>query len=222
MAPVDRRLLELAPGDRVSVLPTAAGLEDPGAWGRMGVDHFRRLGARPVHVALHHRRDAEDPALLGALAETDLFYLSGGSPDHLLDSLAGTAAWDLITVRLAEGAVIAGCSAGTTALGSWSVSVAQKPWGWRQGLGLLRGWGLLPHYDAAPDRPAGIEEVLASVPVLDHLVGIDEGTVLLWDGSAWSVMGRARVVLVQAGKEFRATSRLPLPPPGVADEVVKP
>src|SRR5712692_3372542 len=92
MAAIDRELLALAPGGRVAVLPTAAGLEDPAAWARMGVEHFMRLGARPAHVPLHRRADAGDPAVLAALAASDLFYLSGGTPDHLLDSLAGTPA----------------------------------------------------------------------------------------------------------------------------------
>jgi hypothetical protein len=127
MAGVDRELLRLAPGNRVAILPTAAGLEDPAAWGRMGVSHFDSLGARAIHVALHHREDAFDPQVVNALAASDLFYLSGGQPDHLVETLDGSPAWDVISSRLAAGAAVAGCSAGAMALAGWSVRVAAIP-----------------------------------------------------------------------------------------------
>lgn len=131
-----------------------------------------------------------------------------GGPDTL-----GSPAWDLISGRLAAGAAIAGCSAGATALGGWSVRVAVEPWGWQRGLGVLPGWALLPHFDHAPERPAAIEELLAALPPVEHLLGIDEDTVLLWDGETWSVHGPGRVVNVRSELVFRAPSRLPLPAP---------
>jgi cyanophycinase-like exopeptidase len=212
MAGVDRELLRLAQGNRVSILPTAAGLEDPVAWGRMGVAHFEALGAHAVHVPLHRRQDAFDPQVLDALAASDLFYLSGGLPDHLVDSLLASPAWEVITGRLAAGAALAGCSAGATAMGGWSVRVAAKL-GWQPGLGLLPGWALLPHFDRAPEQPGAIEEILAALPPVEHLVGIDEDTVLLWDGESWGVRGPGRVVDVRSEQVFRAPSRLPLPAP---------
>jgi cyanophycinase-like exopeptidase len=212
MAAVDRELLRLAPGDRVAILPTAAGLEDPAAWGRMGVSHFDSLGARAIHVALHRRDDAFDPQVLSALAGSDLFYLSGGQPDHLVETLHGSPAWDVISSRLAAGAAVAGCSAGAMALAGWSVRIAAMPWGWQPGLGLLPGWALLPHFDHAP-RPRTIEEIVAALPPVDHLLGIDEDTVLLWDGESWGVRGPGRVVDVRSELVFRAPSRVPLPAP---------
>lgn len=212
MADIDREILRLAPGHRVAILPTAAGLEDPAAWGRMGVAHFEGLGARAIHLHLHRREDAFDPAILKALSASDLFYFSGGLPDHLVDSLLGSPAWDVISGRLAVGAAISGCSAGATAQGDWSLRVAAEPWGWQPGLGLLSGWALLPHFDRAP-RSGVIEELRAALPPIEHLIGIDEDTVLVWDGEGWRVHGRGRVVNVRTGLEFRAPSRLPLPPP---------
>jgi cyanophycinase-like exopeptidase len=178
----------------------------------MGVSHFDSLGARAIHVALHRRDDAFDPQVLNALAGSDLFYLSGGQPDHLVETLDGSPAWDVISSRLAAGAAVAGCSAGAMALAGWSVRVAAMPWGWQPGLGLLPGWALLPHFDHAP-RPRTIEEILAALPPVDHLLGIDENTVLLWDGESWGVRGPGRVVDVRSELVFRAPSRVPLPAP---------
>ncbi|GAC1507295.1 MAG: hypothetical protein NVS1B3_07590 [Candidatus Dormibacteraceae bacterium] len=216
MAEVDRELMRLAPGNRVAILPTAAGLEDPGAWGRMGVAHFERFGARAVHVPLHRREDASDPRILDALAASDLFYFSGGLPDQVVDALVGSPAWDTISGRLANGAAIAGCSAGAMALGGWTVRVAVQPWSWQLGLGLLPAWALLPHFDRTPPgRPRAIEEMLAALPPVEHVLGIDEGTVLLWDGESWKVHGPGRVVNVRSELVFRAPSRVPLPTPAV-------
>ncbi|GAC1682911.1 MAG: hypothetical protein PVS2B1_01590 [Candidatus Dormibacteraceae bacterium] len=217
MTEVDRELLRLAPGNRVAILPTAAGLEDPGVWARMGVEHFERLGARAIHVPLHRREDASDPLILDQLAASDLFYFSGGRPDHLVDSIVGSAAWALISGRTAAGAAIAGCSAGAMALGGWTVRVAVQPWGWQPGLGLLPGWAFLPHFDRAPPGRAGvIEELIDALPPVENLMGIDEDTVLLWDGESWSVRGPGRVVDVRRDQVYRAPSRLPLPAPGPA------
>ena len=187
MADVDRELLRLTPGNRVAILPTAAGLEDPGLWGRLGVRHFEGLGARAFHVPLHRGEDASDPLILDELAASDLFYLSGGQPDHLIDSLLGSPAWGVISGRLAAGAAIAGCSAGAMALCGWSLRLAVQPWGWQPGLGLLPGWAVLPHFDRAAGRLGAIDQLLASAPPVEHLLGIDEDTVLLWDGASWSV-----------------------------------
>jgi cyanophycinase-like exopeptidase len=214
MAEVDRELLRQAPGNRVAILPTAAGLEDPAAWGRMGVAHFEQLGARATHVPLHRREDASDPLILDALAASDLFYLSGGLPGHLVACLLGSPAWDAISARLAAGAAIAGCSAGAMALGGWTVRVAVQPWGWEPGLGLLPDWALIPHYDRAPpERLRAIEEMAAGLPRVEHVLGIDEDTVLLWNGESWNVHGPGRVVDVRGELVFRAASRVPLPPP---------
>jgi len=214
MAAVDSELLRLAPGNRVVILPTAAGLEQPDDWGRMGVAHFALLGARATHVPLHRREDAFAPDVLSALSRGDLFYFSGGQPDHLIDSVLGSPAWDVITSRLAAGAAIAGCSAGAMALAGVSIRVAVTPWGWGPGLGVLPGWAVLPHFDRVPGRSAAIGELLASVAPVEHLLGIDEDTVLMWDGESWHVRGPGRVVDVRSEMAFRAPTRVELPAPG--------
>lgn len=213
MADVDRELLRLTPGNQVAILPTAAGLEDPAAWGRMGVAHFEGLGASAVHVPLHRSEDAFDPQVLKALAASDLFYLSGGLPEHLVDSLLESPAWDTISSRLASGAALAGCSAGAMALGGWTVRVAAEPWGWQPGLGVVPRCALFPHFDRIPPRRGSIVSLMAALPPVEHLLGIDEDTVLLWDGESWSVRGPGRVVDLRSRLEFRAPSHMQLPAP---------
>ena len=57
---------------------------------------------------------------------------------------------------------------------------------------------------------------MAALPPVEHLLGIDEDTVLLWDGESWSVRGPGRVVDVRSGLEFRAPSPMELPAPAPA------
>jgi hypothetical protein len=56
--------------------------------------------------------------------------------------------------------------------------------------------------------------MLAALPPVEQVLGIDENTVLLWDGESWSVRGPGRVVDVCRDVVYRAPSRLPLPAPG--------
>ena len=92
MEDVDRLLLEHVGGAsaRVVVLATAAGLEPPVSpqrWTRMGVEHFARLGARAEPVGILVRDDAFDPQWLPLLEAADFIYFSGGSPQHLIQTM---------------------------------------------------------------------------------------------------------------------------------------
>ncbi len=116
MSEIDRLLLDslAAPrAARVALLPTASGLEEgmPERWNRMGAEHFAALGAQVAPLMLLTRDDAADPQIVAALRAANLFYFSGGDPQHLVATLRGTPAWDAICARHASGAVIAGCSA---------------------------------------------------------------------------------------------------------------
>ena len=123
MENIDRLLLEHVGGTsaRVVVLATAAGLEAPTSpqrWSRMGVEHFARLGARATPVGILVRDDAFDPRWLSVLEAADFIYFSGGSPQHLIQTLENSPAWEVIRARHAAGAVLAGCSAGAMAFGA--------------------------------------------------------------------------------------------------------
>src|SRR5258708_6610027 len=115
---------------RVVVLPTAAGLEDPSSpdrWARMGVEHFSGLGA-PVQVAMIlNRADAEDKRWRQMLEEADFYYFSGGNPQHVIDTMVGTPAWEIILRRHLAGAALAGCSAGAMAFGGWTPHLGGLP-----------------------------------------------------------------------------------------------
>jgi cyanophycinase len=225
MENVDRLLLEHVGGAsaRVVVLATAAGLEAPASpqrWARMGVEHFARLGARAEPVGILVRDDAFDPQWLPLLEAADFIYFSGGSPQHVIETLENSPAWDIIRARHAAGAVLAGCSAGAMAFGAFTLHTRAL---WRRGpgdgpdwypaLGVLGGVIVLPHFDRMASRMGRetLALLAASVPAGLTLIGVDEDTALvgLHDGqpatgpSPWQVMGRQGVSVFSADGEIR-------------------
>lgn len=232
MEETDRALLERVGGAataRAVVLPTAAGLEEPGSparWAQLGIDHFRRLGARVEAVPILRRDDALDPRWPDLLEAADLVYFSGGDPRHLVETMRGTPAWEAIRRRHLAGAALAGCSAGAMAVCTLIPSAVRMPASterpeWRPALGLLPGLAVLPHFDrmARFAGPDGLDRALAALPAGTILLGIDEDTALVrgldaGDPDAWQVSGR-QGVSVYAGPvpplRYAAGDRLTLP-----------
>jgi cyanophycinase len=208
MAETDRFLLDTvggAAGARVVVIPTASALEPgmPERWNTMGVEHFRALGARVSPVLLLNRDDAHDERVLAELRGADLYYFSGGNPQHVIETLRDTPAWQIIHAGYAAGAVLAGCSAGAMMLGGYTLSVRAvmrgQPPQWLPGLGILPGIVLMPHFDRVADF-AGEEmfrAILSAAPPGTTLVGVDEDTALVHLPAAteqrWRVIGRQTV-----------------------------
>ena len=228
MENIDRMLLEHVGGAsaRVVVLATAAGLEAPASpqrWARMGVEHFARLGAQAKPVGILVRDDAFDPQWLPLLEAADFIYFSGGSPQHVIQTLENSPAWDLIRARRAAGAVLAGCSAGAMAFGALTLkpgALSRRGPGdgdassaplWYPALRLLRRAIVLPHFDRMASRMGRqtLALLAASVPAEMTLVGVDEDTALVrvYDGlpstgpSLWQVMGRQGVSVFTADGE---------------------
>jgi cyanophycinase len=222
MEGVDRVLLEQVGGQsaRVVVLATAAGLEPPASprrWARMGVEHFARLGVRAEPVDILDRSDAFDGRWLPSLEAADFIYFSGGDPVHVVETLQDSPAWQVIHARHADGAVLAGCSAGAMALGGATLQrgtlrsaapVSDHAPTWRVALGIVPGVIVLPHFDRLGSRmgKARLASIAASVPEGRMLIGIDEDTALvclngnsaLGAASEWRVMGRQGVSVLHA------------------------
>jgi cyanophycinase len=229
MEDTDRMFLEQVGGGsaRVVVLATAAGLEAPASpqrWMRMGVEHFARLGARAEPVGILVRDDAFDPHWLPLLEAADFIYLSGGSPQHLIQTMENSPAWDAIRARHAVGAALAGCSAGAMAIGALTLqpralwrrgpgdSDASRVPDWYPALGLLGRAIVLPHFDRMASRMGRetLALLAAGVPMGLTLIGVDEDTALVRIAddlpSLWQVMGRQGVSVFTADGEVHHAS----------------
>ena len=204
MAEVDSHLISQVPDRpaRVAIVPTAAGLEDPRAWTDMGVPHFQRLGAQAEPVFVRDNKDANDPSMAEAIRNSNFVYLSGGSPGHLLQSLQATQVWSAIQDVLGKGGVLAGCSAGAMVLGGQTRVMrsanrtgppANQDWVLAPGLSLIPNVVVAPHFNRMTEER--LEYLLAQVPEYLFILGVDEHTAAVGDGSQWTVMGRGSVYL---------------------------
>ena len=131
-------------------LPTAAGQEGPGSlsrWVGLGAEQAQRLGVEAVPVMAIDRETADDPALADLVQGAGLIYLSGGSPPYVADTLRDTRVWSAIRREWEAGAALAGCSAGAIALTDWVPNIRAPEAPAREGLGVVKGVRVLPHFD---------------------------------------------------------------------------
>jgi cyanophycinase-like exopeptidase len=185
---------------RVVILPTASwpdGEKVFRRWASMGAEHFTALGAEVEPVLVRDRFDAEDEAHVQAIGEADLIYLSGGKPGHLTGTLVGSPVGDALLAANQRGATLAGCSAGAMTLADrhWDFRRRRLFWPvrWRDGLGLVPGATVIPHYDAFPEPMAAM--LVLQAPRGLATLGIDEETALVGRDGSWQVEGIGRVTV---------------------------
>ena len=202
MADVDRGLLAStgALRPRVAIVPTASYPDGETVfrrWAALGIEHFGALGAEVEAVLVRGRADADDPSHAQAVGEADLVYFSGGKPEHLLQSLAGSAVWSAALAVHARGGVLAGCSAGAMVMAGRQARLRRRmlpfPMRWQAALGVVPGTAVFPHYDRIPEAVAALMALQA--PRGTAVIGIDEATALVGRDGAWQVVGRSRVTV---------------------------
>lgn len=207
---------------RVVLLPTASGLEvnGPSYWNELGQKHFQALGVQDIRPsAIINRTAASDPQQLELLRGANFYYFSGGNPQHTIETLRDTPAWEIIITAHAHGAVLAGCSAGAMMMSGHTVNVRQAMMGGK--LQLTKALSVVPHVVVFPhfDRMAGFidqntfQALLAELPAGHLALGIDENTALVrltppqsaepLAVARWQVMGEQTVSMYERDKDRR-------------------
>jgi cyanophycinase len=163
---------------------------------------FSRLGVSSVtELRIAGRTTADDPASLTMLEEATGVLISGGDQSRL-SMLVGSNTNVLLHHRLhRDGLVIAGTSAGATALGRWMIlggdgatsSVRIGP-----GLDLLGNVLIDMHFAERGRLPRLLSGIALDVQYLG--VGIDEDTAIVVDGDRFKVVGRGVVTVVDADR----------------------
>ncbi len=193
MESVDRALVSRVPGPpRVVCLPTAAGTEGSARiayWMQLGVEHFTRLGVQVESLPVIDRASADDPTLAQAVTAANFVYLSGGKPEYLHHTLVGTRVWAAIQGVLAQGGLLAGCSAGAMVLGERFFGFP----GWKPGFNFLPGMTIIPHFDEIPAAMLTPARLLLGHELL--ILGIDGNTALVKDGEEYTVLGSGGVTV---------------------------
>jgi cyanophycinase len=141
-----RRVATLRPSACVAVIPTASmyGAE----LGEEYVDLFLRMniGITKGHVLdVRDAHDAANPALVIMIEEADVIFFTGGDQVRLVQAFAGSAVMQAIYTKFAQGATVAGTSAGAAAASNPMMYDGDEE-GFNKGsVQQCEGFGFLPH-----------------------------------------------------------------------------
>ena len=199
---MDRAILRATGAEqpRVVVVPTAAAHQGPTKAASNGVEYFSSLGARASPLMVLGPPDANDESMVSTVDDTDVVYLTGGDPGHLLTSLKGSLLLQRLKDALGRGTVLVGSSAGAMVLGSWMAFG-----GWAEALGLLDGIAVLPHHEGSePDQVASHLE--GDAPAGTTVLGIDAKTCCFGGPGGWEVLGAGGITVYSQGgwRQFRS------------------
>ena len=111
----------------------------PGQIALVGGDEFR-IGCEELE-----RSHAEDPDFFALATTADVVYFTGGSPEHLLETVVDSPFLKAVLDSVAAGSILAGSSAGAMAMGS--MMRRPRAGGWVESLGVVPGVAVLPHHE---------------------------------------------------------------------------
>ncbi len=193
----DAELLAASGGDEVAVLPTAAAYTYPEKAVAAAEAWFAGLGGRVRPVMVLDRAGAQDAALAEQVRASRFVYLGGGSPMHLRSVLKGSAVWQALVDAHAEGAVVAGSSAGAMVL--TDPMVDPRGGALTVGLGLVTGVAVVPHFGHENAEKVHRSITLASPDLA--VVGVPERCALLRDpDGTWRAAGEGTVRVFVGGE----------------------
>jgi len=163
---------------------------------------FRKLGVDHVsELRLRGRGDADSDNAADLLASATGVFFSGGDQARLR-TLVGSRINDILSRRLTEGLVVAGTSAGATALGRTMIlggtgaDVAAATVRTGPGLGLVPQTLIDMHFGERGRLPRLLSAVALNP---EHLgIGLDENTGVLIDGTGFEVIGSGVATVVDA------------------------
>ncbi|MGE5654519.1 MAG: cyanophycinase [Bacillota bacterium] len=198
-----RRFLELAGGNKARIAVITTATEEPDIVGQDYDRIFTRLGAHEVmHLDISTRRSAKSPGHCKMLSEVTGIFFTGGDQVRITSILGGTAVEETIRERLNHGVVVAGTSAGASAMsdtmivgGNGEDAPKQDTVRMAPGLSLLRGVAVDQHF-AQRGRINRLLSVVAQHPYVLGL-GIDEDTaVVVTGGRRLEVVGSSMVTVI--------------------------
>jgi cyanophycinase len=185
----------------VVVISTASSLGDQAT--EMYRELFLGMGLGAVTgLRPEEREEADDPAAVSALQGATGVYLTGGNQSRLASVVAGTRLGDALFLAHDRGAVLAGTSAGASAMASHMVAFGRSGSTPKNrmaqlsaGLGILQGLVIDQHFE----QRGRIGRLLALVAQSPSLlgIGIDEDTcAIVFSDRTLHVIGKGAVTIV--------------------------
>ncbi|MEO6350871.1 MAG: cyanophycinase [Candidatus Limnocylindrales bacterium] len=201
------RFIKLAGGRdaRIAVISTASSL-GPLA-GEMYRRVFGELGAAEVHpIHTVTRAQANDADNVRRVRDATGIFMTGGNQLRLSSTIGGTALAQQVVRRHREGAVIAGTSAGASAMSTHMVAFGasgstpkQRMVQMAAGLGILPGVIIDQHFEAR-NRLGRLLAIIASNPSLLG-IGVDEDTAgVVGPDGVMEVIGRRSVTILDGAE----------------------
>jgi cyanophycinase len=185
----------------IVVISTASSLGDAATQAYREL--FLGLGIGAVTgIRPEERQEADDPAVVSTLSEATGIFLTGGNQSRLTQVVAGTRLGDAIANAHDRGVVLAGTSAGASALASHMVAFGRPgPTPKHRMVTLAAGLGIVPGVviDQHFEERGRIGRLLALVAQSPSLlgIGIDEDTcAVVTADRVLHVLGRGAVTLV--------------------------
>ena len=198
------RFVELCGGDeaRIVLVTAATGMPD-----QVHADYervFRKLGVdRTIQLRMRGRADADSPGAARMITDATGVFFCGGDQSRLR-TLVGSRTNEILRDRLATGLVVAGTSAGATAMGRTMILGGEGPDVSAVAVRTGPGLGLVPkvlidmHFGERGRLPRLLSSVAANP---DHLgVGIDENTAILVSGDTFEVLGTGVATVADADR----------------------
>ncbi len=197
------RFVSLAGGSdaRVVVISTASSLGDEAT--ELYLSLFRQMGIADVRgLRPLVREDANDPRAVSGLDDATGIFMTGGNQLRLSSVIGGTLLGKALIERHRRGAIVAGTSAGASAIASYMVAFGtsgatpkQRMTQMSAGLGLLTGVLIDQHFEQR-NRFGRLLALVAQSPALLG-IGIDEDTAaLVSPGGILEVLGKGSVTIL--------------------------
>lgn len=186
----------------VGVITTASGIPDDVFEEYYAV--FDRLGAKEVlDIRIRKRADAANPEMIDMITRSDIIFISGGDQMRLTSIFGGSPALEMIRRRHAQGAVIAGTSAGAACQSTTMVYGGDATDALRKGVvKMSAGFGLIERviidtHFLERGRFSRLMEVGATNP--EYLgVGLGEDAAVLFEDGRLYAFGPGHVILVDS------------------------
>jgi cyanophycinase len=170
------------PGACIAIIPTASTM--PAETGARYADIFGRLGAATYVVDVQDRRQANDPAVTALLDGVTGIFLTGGEQMRLVSCVGGTLLGQKLRSCLELGVMVAGTSAGASAMSEHMIAFgrsgsipSQRMVQLAPGLG-LSARAIIDQHFRQRDRIGRLLTAVAYNPAMLG-IGIDEDTALI-------------------------------------------
>ncbi|MTV41627.1 cyanophycinase [Duganella radicis] len=214
-----QRFITLAGGPQQLLVVITAASKMPNEVWEMYRNAFEELGAEKIsHVRINERAEAEDEGLAQRVAHARGIFMTGGDQKRLVAFLGGTQIEQAMREAHAQGACIAGTSAGasgmcTHMLAEGEAALAPEKGAVRLGAGL--GFISRVIIDQHFSQRHRINRLLSAIAQSPFLLGagIDEDTALIVRDDSIEVVGEGGVTVVDC-REAR-TNVADIPPGAV-------